>query len=70
MDNRKASLRAACGCVSKDKNDRWVTEYPVVDCSYNCKHCGWNPSEAKRRMETGYYYVDTLGRKTLCFHRA
>lgn len=27
--------------------------FPAVECDLICETCGWNPEEAKRRMETG-----------------
>ena len=65
----KASINAVCATIEKDHRDRWVTTYPAVDCGYDCKHCGWNPFEAKRRMSTGIV-LERDGRKSIHFVRA
>ena len=32
--------------LGKDESRR-----PAVDCDLDCKHCGWNPEVAKKRIE-------------------
>ena len=34
---------------------------PAVDCDHNCESCGWNPAEARRRMETGVWVSTRAG---------
>lgn len=47
---KKAKLHAVCGYIKDNKR-----HYPDVCCEMNCATCGWNPKEAKRRMETGEF---------------
>jgi len=47
---------AACGYLKKDKKTGKVDRnFPCVDCSFQCKSCGWNPKEQKRRLEEGRF---------------
>lgn len=50
IQNPKAEIFAPCGVATGKLGD---SKYPSVECSYDCKHCGWNPAERKRREETG-----------------
>lgn len=54
----KALMNAPCGTPGN---------YPAVDCDLDCKHCGWNPEEAKRRMETGHFVYGENGLRSLHF---
>lgn len=45
----KQRILAPCGYINEDGKHAW----PAVDCEYNCEACGWNPKEAKRRVEEG-----------------
>lgn len=67
--NTRALMGAPCGVTFRDRDDKLKTEYPAVDCDMDCKHCGWNPKEAARRIETGRI-VEKYGRRTLHFNRA
>lgn len=67
--NTRALINAPCKMIYEDDRDKVKTEYPAVDCSEDCKHCGWNPKEAERRMATGKI-VEKYGLKTLHFNRA
>lgn len=66
----RALMNAPCGMKSLDRRGNEVTEWPGVDCEMNCKHCGWNPEEAKRRIETGHFVYDENGLRSLHFDRA
>ena len=67
--NEKALMGAPCGMTFRDRDDKLKIEYPSVDCSLDCKYCGWNPKEVERRMATGKV-VEKNGLKTLHFDRA
>ena len=51
-NNVKRNIKAPCGFISAESGK---LEYPAVDCAYACEACGWNPAEAKRRMEKGHF---------------
>ena len=43
---------------------------PKLVCNYNaCESCGFNPDEAKRRLEEGEFIKDERGITTLHFNR-
>lgn len=45
-------------------------EAPKLVCNPNaCENCGFNPDEAKRRMEEGEFITDEHGITTLHFNR-
>lgn len=67
--NTRALINAPCKMIYEDDHGKVKTEYPAVDCSEDCKHCGWNPKEAERRMTTGKI-VEKSGIKTLYFKRS
>lgn len=67
--NKRELIGAPCKMTFRDRDDQVKTEYPGVDCGFDCKHCGWNPKEAERRMTTGKV-VEKYGIKTLHFKRA
>lgn len=50
VTNPKAEMFAPCGVPTGKPNDY---RYPTVLCSYDCRTCGWNPVERRRREETG-----------------
>lgn len=52
ISNPKADIYAPCGVATGKIGD---SRYPAIECSYNCKTCGWNPAERKRREETGVW---------------
>lgn len=44
-------------------------EAPKLVCNPNqCEHCGFNPDEAKRRLEEGEFITDEHGITTLHFN--
>lgn len=63
----RALMNAPCGIKEHDRRGNEITEYPGVDCEMNCKHCGWNPAEAKRRLETGHFVYGENGLRSLHF---
>ena len=64
----KALMNAPCGMKGYDRRGNEITEWPGVDCEINCKHCPWNPAEAKRRMETGHFVYNENGIRSLHFN--
>lgn len=63
----KTLMNTPCGYSYVNEKGKTITEHPAVDCSTNCKHCGWNPEEAKRRMETGRFVYNENGLRSLHF---
>ena len=66
--NTRALIKAPCGYPSSDMNDKPIVDYPCVDCTLECKHCGWNPEEVLRRYREGTL-VTKDGVTTLHFKR-
>lgn len=70
ISNPKKDIAAPCAFQGKNFRGEDITEYPAVDCDLDCKHCGWSPIEAKRRMETGHFVYNENGLRSLHFDRA
>ncbi len=66
--NTRALIKAPCGYPAINNRGEMTTEYPGVDCSLDCAHCGWNPKEIERRAATGKL-VTKDGIQTLHFKR-
>ncbi len=60
MYNAKASIHAPCLFISKGKNGKREDSYPGIGCSLDCKSCGWNPEEKKRRLKEGHFEVRSV----------
>lgn len=60
--NEKEKMKRDINVPCKMAKDR----YTGVDCSYNCKSCGWNPAERERRFSTGRI-VEKYGVRKLVF---
>lgn len=52
-------------CERKQHDELWA---PAVDCALDCKGCGFDPAEKKRRLENGRFEV-VNGLRTLIFPR-
>lgn len=56
MDFDKTKIQMHVPCMSYDWDGREaVRKVPAVDCSIDCKSCGFNPAEQARRRATGKF---------------
>lgn len=58
--NSKAKINAPCIYAGKNKRGGRDDAYPTVNCSLNCRTCGWNPVERKRRLRQGRFETRTV----------
>ena len=49
-------------CLFVFRNERGKEELvkPVKKCDSNCRYCGFNPEEQKRRLEKGHFIRDGI----------
>lgn len=59
--NSKSRINAPCIYAGKNcRSGKREDAYPTVNCSLNCKGCGWNPVEKRRRLRDGHYEKRTI----------
>lgn len=52
MFEEKRVSRVPCEFVSwSECRNRFVIDYPAVECELRCETCGWNPRVMKERIE-------------------
>ena len=68
ISRSREAIDAPCGHKFQDRLGKTNIEYPSVDCNLDCRHCGWNPNEARRRMQTGAF-VTKNGVRSLHYDR-
>ena len=51
----KAAMNAPCAHKGEKR-----TEFPTVDCDFDCGNCDWNPREHERRLTEGEFINGSL----------
>lgn len=65
VTNPKRDIQAPCRYEYLTDSKELKDTYPDVNCSLNCKTCGWNPEEKQRRLTEGRFETRV---KTLELH--